>query len=769
MFGVSGNKLLQKAVPVETSVCEEDLELFWNFVKKANAFDAVDASQPEEICDSHKDEIHPQQIQDSLASSSTFIRRIPCSTQTPANFSSRTPRKYKLRAVIGALEMKIKEQEEEIKKLQSINSTEQFLEAAQKSLPQELYSLVNNYVANSSVPPKGRRYGDDIKQFASTINYLSPAAYNYIQEPLLLPSSRTLQKITETWPNKPGISQVCLSILKHKFEQVTEFSKHCIICLDEMTLKAHLFYDKNNGEIIGFQDDGITRQNCTAKNVLVIMARGIAENWKQPLGYIFVHTVCPPFRLKQLLSQTVQGLLEIGFKPQAVVSDQGANFRALARILSVTKSDPTFKLHDTELVYIFDSPHLIKSIRNNLMKYDMQFDGNKCAKWSDIVNFYNWDSKRRFRLAPKLSPSHINPGIFEKMKVKTATQVLSKTVACGIYTQVSLAEAPASAIQTAEFIETFDNLFDMVNSSKPSEYKQHKKPFSGTNFQVEELRKFRTFLESIVVKSNGKNVTNSIHCLNGLLVTLTGIEKLWENLEKAGFKFLLTRRINQDCLEHLFATIRKRGGNNLHPTPIQFKRAFKKLISFKYFEIVKSGNCELQRDFASNPFPHVFSHQQELRFTGPQVSVPNPLKEMDLGEMNAFEYFAGYMYKELQKDHECGQNNEASTSCQSTYIMFRTIDTCHLTMPPNEFVAYLKILENKFVEGFNNLVTDTSLGKKLLETLSSVPPYKCCPLGNSEFLLHLFLRVRIYFVIKFYNREIKDSNNKNKLLSVQSL
>ena len=41
---------------------------------------------------------------------------------------------------------------------------------------------------------------------------------------------------------------------------------------------------------------------------------------------------------------------------------------------------------------IFDPPHLLKSAKNNLMKYDVGFDG-KVASWNDIKFFYDTDNE----------------------------------------------------------------------------------------------------------------------------------------------------------------------------------------------------------------------------------------------------------------------------------------------------------------------------------------------------------------------------------------
>ena len=84
---------------------------------------------------------------------------------------------------------------------------------------------------------------------------------------------------------------------------------------------------------------------------------------------------------------------------------------------------------------MFDPPHLIKCIRNNLMKYTFRF-GQHTAKWEEIVVFYNKDKKLPIRAAPKLTDKHIKPNNFAKMKVKYATQILSHTVAASIYMYV---------------------------------------------------------------------------------------------------------------------------------------------------------------------------------------------------------------------------------------------------------------------------------------------------------------------------------------------
>lgn len=80
---------------------------------------------------------------------------------------------------------------------------------------------------------------------------------------------------------------------------------------------------------------------------------------------------------------------------------------------------------------MFDPPHLIKCVRNNLMKYSFPF-GQHVATWKDIEAIYEKDTSLPIRSTPKLTEKHIHPNNFQKMKVKLATQVLSHTVAASL-------------------------------------------------------------------------------------------------------------------------------------------------------------------------------------------------------------------------------------------------------------------------------------------------------------------------------------------------
>lgn len=61
-----------------------------------------------------------------------------------------------------------------------------------------------------------------------------------------------------------------------------------MLCVDEMYIKANLFYDRTNDSIVGLaeNEEGV-RSFKPALTVSVLMLRGLFSKWKQPLAYFF--------------------------------------------------------------------------------------------------------------------------------------------------------------------------------------------------------------------------------------------------------------------------------------------------------------------------------------------------------------------------------------------------------------------------------------------------------------------------------------------------
>lgn len=133
------------------------------------------------------------------------------------------------------------------------------------------------------------------------------------------------------------------------------------------------------------------------------------------------------------------------------------------------------------------------------------------AKWTDIEQFYRVDCKRAYRLAPKLTESHINPNNVKKMKVKYATQVLSNTVAAAMYCSVESGVLERDSLGTITFIKLMDRSFDVLNSSVKKSPNKYKIAFSSKPYQNEMLDQMYTFLSNGTVTNKAEKNSNKFN------------------------------------------------------------------------------------------------------------------------------------------------------------------------------------------------------------------------------------------------------------------
>lgn len=203
--------------------------------------------------------------------------------QTSKHLTANTPRKKKLRKLINYKNKIIHRLKN--KKVLSAITLDQFLKYNGVVFPKQLYELIKTQVELHKPTSKSPRYSDSFKQMALIIYFMSPKVYRMFSSFMKLPSRRSLSRLTQNWPNNPGLNEVLFDALKFKTSTFSEADKCCSICIDEMSLKSHLFYNRTDDKIVGY--DTVSENNKTkyGNNALVIMAQGIKKKWKQALGY----------------------------------------------------------------------------------------------------------------------------------------------------------------------------------------------------------------------------------------------------------------------------------------------------------------------------------------------------------------------------------------------------------------------------------------------------------------------------------------------------
>lgn len=106
--------------------------------------------------------------------------------------------------------------------------------------------------------------------------------------------------------------------------------------------------------------------------------------------------------------------------------------------------------------------------------------------------------------------------------------------------------------------------FDVLNSSVKNSANVWKNVFEGADYQTKFLEEMKIFFFKLVIlNQKGEDITSNMNFINCWQVTINGILKLWNTLKMSGFKYLKTRRVNQDCIENFFGCVRQQGGITL--------------------------------------------------------------------------------------------------------------------------------------------------------------------------------------------------------------
>ena len=360
--------------------------------------------------------------------------------------SPSVPGKLTAKRTINKLRCKVRRLTATQKKLvakppQSIQpSIESILEATSAILPKPIQSFMGLQLKLASVPPKARRYTDDELAQAIAIYYQDPRAYGELRKRFFLPSPRALRRRLELVQLNPGMHPMVMALLKEKCRGAEPHERHVVVSFDEMQVRPRLTYHPGQDRFEGFEDLGeLGRTERPADHALVFMARGLKAKWKQPIGYFLSCGPTPARVLQVLLHSAVQQLREAGFVVTASVCDMGTPNQDLYRKLGVTADCPSFLVDGVPVAALHDVPHLIKCVRNGLLKHDVAVDGQELS-WRHITVFYEEDKDRPIRSAPKLIKAHLQPDAFKKMKVKLATQIFSRSTAAGMLLYSSLGQ-----------------------------------------------------------------------------------------------------------------------------------------------------------------------------------------------------------------------------------------------------------------------------------------------------------------------------------------
>ena len=118
-----------------------------------------------------------------------------------------------------------------------------------------------------------------MKQFALTLHFYSPRAYDYVK------------LWTSSVDCEPGFFNDVFSHLSALVSKDPLYSD-CALVFDAMTIKSLVYYNKAIDAIEGFVSYGkdivALDEEAVAKEALFFMLVGIRRSWKYPVGYVLI-------------------------------------------------------------------------------------------------------------------------------------------------------------------------------------------------------------------------------------------------------------------------------------------------------------------------------------------------------------------------------------------------------------------------------------------------------------------------------------------------
>ena len=154
----------------------------------------------------------------------------------------------------------------------------------------------------------------------------------------------------------------------------------------------------------------------------------------------------------------------------------------------------------------------------------------------------------------------------------------------------------------AYFISSINDWYDVMDSRVPFHHYNQNKGGLGTNWeqQEESLKKMLHLAENMVMGPFDTVRREKMPFQKGIIVSINAVLALWAEMKEEGCKFLMTHRLNQDCLENFFSAVRSLGGSDTNPNSVQFCTRVRILKMERNLEsvtnLVKDSHVEVAKD-----------------------------------------------------------------------------------------------------------------------------------------------------------------------------
>lgn len=169
----------------------------------------------------------------------------------------------------------------------------------------QLLELIKIQLTNCGRPGTGRRYTDEQKSLCLAMYKQGPRSYRFKSKWCILPTKRTLGRYSADLIFKSGVDPKMFESIKNVVKDWPQKQKLCAVTFDEIALKEHLAYSQAQDKIEGFVEmNRRMKEPLFATHSLTFMVRGLASNYKQPVGHFYTKGI-KAFELVELVQLMV--------------------------------------------------------------------------------------------------------------------------------------------------------------------------------------------------------------------------------------------------------------------------------------------------------------------------------------------------------------------------------------------------------------------------------------------------------------------------------
>ncbi|KAH7944966.1 hypothetical protein HPB49_002862 [Dermacentor silvarum] len=335
---------------------------------------------------------------------------------------------------------------------------------------------------------------------------------------------------------------------------------HGGIIIDEIKLSESLSLD-HYGNVYGLVDLGQFSSSIAstslADHALVALFQPLTGKWHQVLGAFASRGNVKADVLAKIIVEAVIMLENSFLRVDFVTTDAAAWNRSMWRSFGISGKmhrvicKTVHPVHSRRhLHFISDFPHLIKNVRNCLLKHPFTTpEGTASINHIRAAWARDQQSSVTLKAMPRVHKAIVRPDGFEKMRVNYAFRLFSDEVRRGLFMyREEIQQRHGSATATEVFIKRFQDLISIMTSRFPAA------ALRANSKNAQRVSEFLDYLDEWE-RTSEKNEFISASTAEGLRVTLSGTLSLLEYVtSKLGFRYLMTSRLSHDILEQVFGT-----------------------------------------------------------------------------------------------------------------------------------------------------------------------------------------------------------------------